>query len=105
MKKGQTNNPNGRPKGVPNKTTSTVREWLAGLLDKNRQQIEKDLKLLDPKDRLLVLEKFMQYTTPKMQAVTVDADVTSTQTLLHNGRRLEDMSDEELRAIINGEDV
>jgi len=95
----------GRAKGTPNKTTSTVREWLAGLLDKNRQQIEKDLKILDPKDRLLVLEKFMQYTTPKMQAVTVDAEVTSTQTLLHNGRRLEDMSDEELQAIIAGKDV
>ena len=26
MKKGQTNNPNGRPKGVPNKFTATARE-------------------------------------------------------------------------------
>ena len=95
----------GRGKGTPNKTTSTVREWLTKLIDDSRRQVVKDLKLLEPKDRLLVLEKFMQYTTPKMQAVTVDAEVTSTQTLLHNGRRLEDMSNEELQAIIDGKDV
>lgn len=81
MKKGQTNNPNGRPKGVPNKTTKTVREWLCGLIDKNRRQIEQDLKALEPKDRLTMLEKLMGYTVPKMTSSQISIDQLAEQQL------------------------
>ena len=70
--KGKTGNPNGRPKGSPNKTTQSVREWL---IDDNREQIRKDLAALEPKERLQVLEKFMQYTVPKMQSVEARVDI------------------------------
>ena len=46
MEKGKTNNPNGRPKGKPNKVTQEVRAWLSTVIDKNRKQMEKDLKAL-----------------------------------------------------------
>lgn len=74
MEKGHTNNPNGRPKGKPNKVTGDVRRWLAELIDGNRAQIKKDLKALSPKDRLLVLEKLMQYVVPKQRATTLEVD-------------------------------
>lgn len=74
MEKGHTNNPNGRPKGKPNKVTGDVRRWLAELIDGNRAQIKKDLKALSPKDRLLVLEKLMHYVVPKQQATTLEVD-------------------------------
>lgn len=77
QKKGQTGNPNGRPKGTPNKVTIEMKTWLAGLIDKNRRQIEKDLKKLEPKDRLVILERLMQYTVPKMQAVTAQIDLNN----------------------------
>ena len=50
--KGHTGNPNGRPKGIPNKTTSTVRNWLVQLINDNREQLEQDFKALDPEKRL-----------------------------------------------------
>ena len=59
----------GRKAGTPNKVTQDAREWLTQLVEGNREQIERDLQSLDPKDRLQVLEKFMQYTIPKLQAV------------------------------------
>lgn len=55
----------GRQKGTPNKVTSSVKEWLTELIDENRDQITKDLKALEPRERLAMLEKFMSYIIPK----------------------------------------
>ncbi|TXG36985.1 hypothetical protein [Seonamhaeicola maritimus] len=78
----------GRKKGTPNKVTSNIREWLEKLINKNRLQIERDIKALEPKERLQILEKFMQYTIPKMQSVQTTVDFTQ-------------LSDEQLDNIIN----
>lgn len=88
MKKGQTNNPNGRPKGVPNKVTGEAREWLSNLIDKNRATIEKDLQTLEPKDRLMMLEKLMSYIIPKQQAIQANIS-------------LDRLTDDQLDSVIN----
>lgn len=67
----------GRVAGTPNKVTGTVKEWIAGLIDKNRAQVEKDLKKLEPKERLQVLEKLMQYVVPKQATVAAKIDFNS----------------------------
>ena len=77
----------GRQKGTPNKVTSSVKSWLSCLIDKNRRQIEKDLKAVKPLERLQMLEKLMQYVVPKQQ--TVKAAVN-----------FENLTDEELTALI-----
>ena len=88
MEKGHTNNPNGRPKGKPNKIMQDVRGWLSAVIDKNRKQMERDLKALEPKDRLQMLEKLMQYVVPKQQAVSTEIDFTK-------------LSDDQLDAVID----
>ena len=88
MEKGHTNNPNGRPKGKPNKITQDMRGWLTAIIDKNRKQMEKDLKKLEPKDRLQILEKLMQYVVPKQQAVSAEIDLNK-------------LTDEQLDAVVS----
>lgn len=65
----------GRSKGTPNRVTSELKSWIQQVIDGNRSQFEKDLKGLDAKDRLLILEKLMAYVTPKMQSVSIDAQI------------------------------
>ncbi len=59
----------GRAKGVPNKVTGTLKDFIASLINQNRVQIEKDLVSLTPKERLQIIEKFMQYVLPKQRDV------------------------------------
>ena len=79
--KDHTGNPNGRPKGSPNKVTASMRSWLAELIDGNRAQIVSDLAALEPKDRLTMLERFMQYTLPKMQNIEQDVNLVDFNSL------------------------
>lgn len=88
MEKGKTNNPNGRPKGTPNKITQDMRQWLSTVIDKNRRQMERDLKALEPKERLQMLEKLMQYVIPKQQAVKAEVDFAT-------------LTDDQLNTIVN----
>lgn len=67
----------GRKKGTPNKTTKAVKTFLTDLIASNKNQIKKDLKTVEPKDRLLILEKFMQYVVPKQQAIKTDVSLLS----------------------------
>lgn len=69
----------GRTAGTPNKITGTLKEWLNNLLDENREQIEKDLKLLSPKDRLIMLEKLLQYVIPKQKTELEITNIQSTE--------------------------
>jgi len=75
FKNGESGNPAGRPKGAPNKTTTDLRAWINALISKNLPKIEKDLKSLESKDRLVILERLMQYSLPKLQGVSMEMQV------------------------------
>ena len=66
----------GRQKGVPNKVTTTLREYISELINDHREQIKKDLRALEPKERLQILERLMSYVTPKVQAVDISAEIS-----------------------------
>lgn len=67
-KAGHTNNPNGRPKGVPNKTTNDLRQKVTELLENNWEKIQEDIDDLEPRDRLAFIEKLLNYSLPKLRS-------------------------------------
>ena len=88
MKKGQTNNPNGRPKGTPNKITGDLRLKINAIVEKQIDNIEQDLQSLEPMQRLQIVEKLISYCVPKLQAQSFEIDLMK-------------LSDEQLNQIIN----
>lgn len=67
-RKGKTNNPHGRPKGSKNKDKRDLREFIEEIVN-DRTQIQKDLKALEPLERLQIIEKLMGYVLPKLRSV------------------------------------
>jgi hypothetical protein len=86
--KGKTNNPNGRPKGVPNKTTTDLRQWITGFIEDNKKQIKKDWLKLEPKERVILFEKLLKYSLPVLQATSLEID-------------FENLTDDQLQKIID----
>lgn len=64
----------GRQKGSPNKVTSAVKECISKVLTDytNSETFLKDFAELEPKERLMIAEKLMNYVVPKMQSVAVE---------------------------------
>ncbi len=47
LRKGQTNNPKGRPKGSTNNISSELKEKLTGMLANNFESFEEDIKAIE----------------------------------------------------------
>ena len=97
LKKGQINNPHGRPKGSQNKATADMRTWLSALIDGNRKTFEADLKKIDAGQRLVILERLMAFVIPKMQSI--DATVQIAEEYNQLERLLQTAPDEAIQRI------
>lgn len=87
-KKRGTNNPNGRPKGSPNKVTAELREKIKNFLEDNWSQIEQDFSELDPEKRFMMYEKLLQFALPKLsQAEIRTPDIAQDSELLKRARQ------------------
>ncbi len=84
FKKGQ----GGRKPGSANKITTDLRKWINNFIDDNLLQLQKDWKSLEPKDRIILFEKFLKYSLPTLQATSLDLG-------------FEKMTDEQLDEIVN----
>ena len=75
MAKGKTNNPHGRPKGVPNKVTGDLRQSIQSFLDANWCNVQKEFDQLESRDKLLFIDKLLKYALPTLQATTLTTDL------------------------------
>lgn len=87
----------GRAKGTPNKSTTSLKNWLSGVLNDNRNQFEKDLKSLDPDERIRVLSGLFNYVIPKQQSLSVEQQIQNETESL--SRWLQDAPEEAIEGI------
>ena len=69
-----TPNREGRKKGTPNKNTKEIREAFKNLIELNLEQMEKDLKQLEPKDRLKMIIDLSSFILPKMKQTDMNIE-------------------------------
>ena len=70
--KGQSGNPNGRPKGSANKTTNKIREAFTKLVEDNLENMTlwlTEVAADNPEKALTILNQMAEYTTPKLARV------------------------------------
>jgi len=68
-KKGETNNPNGRPAGVPNKATRDIKEAYRMLIEKNLDNLTGWLEKIaekDPEKAIRIINDLSEYVIPKL---------------------------------------
>ncbi|PZX60203.1 hypothetical protein LV84_00473 [Algoriphagus ratkowskyi] len=91
-KKGQTNNPAGRPKGISNKANRPLKENVTAFLEKNWVKIERDINKLDPYARVQIYEKLLSFVLPRLKSV--DGNISVTQ-------KLDGLTDSQLNNLID----
>lgn len=75
--KGNTNNPNGRPKGIPNKITTEIREGFELLVRNNMPDLQvwiDRIKHQDPDKAFDMLMKLSSFVVPKKMETDVHID-------------------------------
>lgn len=70
LRKGKTNNPNGRPPGVPNRITRELREILKTFVAEELEGLPERIRTLNEKDRVELLIKLLPYVLPKVESVS-----------------------------------
>ena len=71
LRKGMTNNKQGKPKGAVNKLSKDLRQTITDFLQDHWPEVEKEFSKLKGRDKVNFYRDLLQYSIPKMQAVAV----------------------------------
>jgi hypothetical protein len=66
----------GRKAGTPNRNTTEIREQFQSLINDNLEQMNNDLKALEPKDRIKAIIDLSKFVLPTLKATELS---TSTE--------------------------
>ena len=92
--KGESGNPQGRPKGAKNKVKARVLELIGEFVEANLSDIQKHYDELEPKEKLRFLSSMLNYVAPKQQGEPQQREETTPQVLTYYG-----LSDEAFEAM------
>jgi hypothetical protein len=85
----------GRKRGIPNKNSAGVKDNLQLLVESNMLTLDKDLRLLTPKDRVRAIIDLCRFIVPTLKAVEQDVKVSNDLTWL------DQFSEQELEKLLN----
>ena len=64
----------GRIKGTTNKTTAELRDKFTLLIESNFDKLQKDIDLLEPKDRIKTIIDLAKFVLPTLKATDITTD-------------------------------
>lgn len=82
--KGQSGNPQGRPKGSKNKVKSRLLNAITSIVEDNIERLQEDLDSLEPQERVKAVTNLIGYIIPKQQAVKADVTDEREQIVITN---------------------
>jgi len=71
FKPGLSGNPQGRPKGSKNKTTSDIKEKWRQILENQMKTLEQDLEEMKPDERVKLIASISEFFIPKLQRKSI----------------------------------
>ena len=66
----------GRPSGAKNKSSISIKENFQQLIENNMEQLDADIKALNPRDRIKAITELARFVVPTLKQV--DAEVLNT---------------------------
>lgn len=76
FQKGQSGNPNGRPKGSTNEKTAYIRDWVISVIGSNGQRLAQNFSHLSRKEQWRVITQLLPYVLPRQHEAIVDIDTS-----------------------------
>ena len=73
--KGQSGNPNGRPKGSTNEKTAYIRDWVISVIGSNGQRLAQNFSHLSRKEQWRVITQLLPYVLPRQHEAIVDTSL------------------------------